>query len=1057
MFWKFSFLCALLVAVFLAYWIRFSSKVNFVVQLPEFEATGFAYYHEETREKISKVYLSLPYVQPPVGDLKLEHPRPLTEDPNRKLQSFSMPRGCHQQEDMSQYNLTTSEDCLYLNILVPIQDSEDPSGYPVLVWIHGGGFVYGLNEFYGWKQLAKHFNPRNVIVVTIQYRVAFWGFFSLGDDQNAGNLGFWDQTAALAFINKRIHLFGGNPNRVTVWGNSAGSASSHSLTISPHSNKYFHQVIQSSGSFYNLWTHTHKTYDMSKEIAEKLGCQHKDSKNIKECLKKVPVEKIWAVTKPYGLMRNSINPICQREGLIVALMGENPVTSVFAYHHGVRTQDQHLYTKANLTNYLKTITTAEDVAGDKADQLLNISESYYYRDEYLAEQDPKFWYKRFVELASDETFFGGILVEIAEKLELGWPQYMYFMDYIHVDHRDLVGIPTYTPHAYEYQYLMDCIPYFPVDKSSFSSEELELTEQLVSSFAQFVKTGNPTTQKQKWNEIKNAEEIEYLHKILKTAVKYSAIGGIGGSSLYFFYKNNYSLENIGLIRFGRAGFTASSVIIDYKWSLFGLSTDNDTYQTKLKACHSRSAQKLLDLARNNGGVFIKIGQHVAALQYLLPDEYTSTLSVLHSRAPESDLEEIKMVCKNSLHKELDEVFTDFNPKPCGAASLAQVHEARLKKTGEKVAVKIQHPKVKARSVVDIATMEFFLRIASAVFPDFRLDWLLEEAKTNLPRELDFLNEAKNADTVRKMFSHLKFLRVPKIHHEYSTDLVLTMEFCEGGQINDIEYFEKHKLNKHEICRKIGRIYSEMIFKKGFIHCDPHPGNVLVKRNEETGEEEIILLDHGLYQNLEETTRVNYSHLWLAILKHISHLPRQTYKQHIPKTWKVWQRWLLPEDKVADICKDEIARICGEMGIGEYFGLFACIVASRSWESINKGITKVAIKEEERKEIQHYASTLVPQILKVLDLMPRQMLLILKTNDLLRSITYRLGTQNRPDSFIEMTRFCVRSVYQHSIKKSHHWMGQMRLYLRMYLVLFQIYAFEHYLMFREYFVKTPSLL
>ncbi|KAI1700929.1 ABC1 family domain-containing protein [Ditylenchus destructor] len=336
--------------------------------------------------------------------------------------------------------------------------------------------------------------------------------------------------------------------------------------------------------------------------------------------------------------------------------------------------------------------------------------------------------------------------------------------------------------------------------------------------------------------------------LLRTWAKRAAISGIAGSSLYFLHKNDYTLENIGPIRFGRAGLAVSAIIVDYKWSLFGADESADDYQSKLKACHLRSANRLLDLAKKNGGVFIKVGQHVAALQYLLPDEYTSTLAVLHSKAPESKLEDIKRVCRDSMHRELDEMFTDFKTQPCGAASLAQVHEARLKSTGEKVAVKIQHPKVKARSKVDIATMEFFVRIASAVFPDFRLMWLLEETKKNLPKELDFLHEAKNADKIRRMFSHLKFLKVPKIYPEYTSEKVLTMEFCEGGQINDTEYLDKNNLNKHEIGRKIGRLYSEMIFVKGYIHCDPHPGNILIKKNPRTNEAEIVLLDHGLYSS-----------------------------------------------------------------------------------------------------------------------------------------------------------------------------------------------------------------
>ncbi|KAI1700927.1 putative aarF domain-containing protein kinase 1 [Ditylenchus destructor] len=177
----------------------------------------------------------------------------------------------------------------------------------------------------------------------------------------------------------------------------------------------------------------------------------------------------------------------------------------------------------------------------------------------------------------------------------------------------------------------------------------------------------------------------------------------------------------------------------------------------------------------------------------------------------------------------------------------------------------------------------------------------------------------------------------------------------------------------------------------------------------------------------------------------------------PQTLNLKKRLEARRQEVSRICQDEIARICNRLNVGEYFGLFTCIVTSRSWDAVRKGITKVTLKDSEQKEIQKFASTLIPQILRVLDLMPRQMLLILKTNDLLRSITYKLGTKNRPDSFIEMTRFCVRSVYQEKIRKSVGWLNWTCLVLKMYLILTQIYLYERYLTFSEYMGKSPALL
>ena len=144
------------------------------------------------------------------------------------------------------------------------------------------------------------------------------------------------------------------------------------------------------------------------------------------------------------------------------------------------------------------------------------------------------------------------------------------------------------------------------------------------------------------------------------------------------------------------------------------------------------------------------------------------------------------------------MFIFFNPKPCGVASLAQVHEAFLRESNEKVAVKIQHPKVKSRATVDVATMEIFVKVATVLFPDLKLMWLVREIQRNLPKELDFRHEAHNADRVRRMFSHLTYLKVPKIFYDYCSDKVLTMEFCEGAQINDYQHFKKEGMDVNDV-------------------------------------------------------------------------------------------------------------------------------------------------------------------------------------------------------------------------------------------------------------------
>lgn len=132
------------------------------------------------------------------------------------------------------------------------------------------------------------------------------------------------------------------------------------------------------------------------------------------------------------------------------------------------------------------------------------------------------------------------------------------------------------------------------------------------------------------------------------------------------------------------------------------------------------------------------------------------------------------------------LFSEFDQKPLGAASLAQVYRARLAQNGQEVAVKVQHRRVKAHSFVDTETMEVLVNVAALLFPEFKLLWLVEEMKRNLPKELDFIHEGLNADRLRRMFQATKYLKIPEIVWSLTTDRVLTMEYCVGGSITDLD-------------------------------------------------------------------------------------------------------------------------------------------------------------------------------------------------------------------------------------------------------------------------------
>ncbi|XP_020496906.2 aarF domain-containing protein kinase 1 [Labrus bergylta] len=482
------------------------------------------------------------------------------------------------------------------------------------------------------------------------------------------------------------------------------------------------------------------------------------------------------------------------------------------------------------------------------------------------------------------------------------------------------------------------------------------------------------------------------------------------SSGFYFYTKQLDLNDLSVIRFGRAAATTAVISYDYLSAFKHVEYNTEEYWALKSKVHRRSAERLRDLCCANRGTFIKVGQHLGALDYLLPEEYTSTLKVLHSRAPQSSMEEIQQVIKEDLGKELSELFVSFEEQPQGAASLAQVHKAVLH-DGRTVAVKVQHPKVQRQSSKDIMVIEVLLRAVHWLFPDFAFMWLVEEAKKNMPLELDFLNEGHNAERVAKMLGHFPFLKVPMIHWHLSTKRILTMEFAEGGQVNDRDYMKTHGINVNEISENLGKMYSEMIFVHGFVHCDPHPGNVLVRKCPQSQKTEIVLLDHGLYQVLQPDFRLDYCRLWQALIK--GDMPG-------------------------------VERYSRRLGAGELYPLFACVLTARSWTAVNAGISSVPVTHSEDVEIRTNAAQYLPQISDLLNRVPRQMLLLLKTNDLLRGIETTLQTRASSSSFINMSRCCIRAMARHKRSKARSRRRRLQITLSESLNLWKLAVYELFL-------------
>ncbi|KFO31953.1 bile salt-activated lipase [Fukomys damarensis] len=225
------------------------------------------------------------------------------------------------QATITQDSTYGQEDCLYLNIWVPQGRKQVSQDLPVMVWIYGGAFLMGaghganfLNIYlYDGEEIATR---GNVIVVTFNYRVGPLGFLSTGDANLPGNYGLRDQHMAIAWVKRNIAAFGGDPNNITIFGESAGGASVSLQTLSPYNKGLIRRAISQSGVALSPWAIQRNPLFWAQRVAEKVGCPTDDTARLAQCLK---------ITDPRALTLAYRLPLVAQEYPIVQYLGFVPV------------------------------------------------------------------------------------------------------------------------------------------------------------------------------------------------------------------------------------------------------------------------------------------------------------------------------------------------------------------------------------------------------------------------------------------------------------------------------------------------------------------------------------------------------------------------------------------------------------------------------------------------------------------------------------------------------------------------------------------------------------
>jgi len=242
------------------------------------------------------------------------------------------------------------------------------------------------------------------------------------------------------------------------------------------------------------------------------------------------------------------------------------------------------------------------------------------------------------------------------------------------------------------------------------------------------------------------------------------------------------------------------------------------------------ARRFRGLAVRMGGVLIKLGQFLSSRADILPMQITDELAGLQDEVPPAPLPYILATLVEELGAAPDELFAEFAPAPVAAASLGQVFFGLLC-VGREVAVKVQRPRIDEIVEVDLRAVEWAVRIIRNYPPIKRradLLALFEEFKRVLIQELDYVQEAHNAEIIRGNLADVPGIYIPEPYTELSTRRVLIMERIGGIKISDVDALDRAGVDRVELARRFYRAYLKQWFLDGIFHADPHPGNLFVR-------------------------------------------------------------------------------------------------------------------------------------------------------------------------------------------------------------------------------------
>ncbi|HSQ26495.1 MAG TPA: AarF/UbiB family protein [Anaerolineales bacterium] len=303
---------------------------------------------------------------------------------------------------------------------------------------------------------------------------------------------------------------------------------------------------------------------------------------------------------------------------------------------------------------------------------------------------------------------------------------------------------------------------------------------------------------------------------------------------------------------------------------------------------SKAARDYRNLAVQMGGVLIKVGQFLSSRVDVLPPEFTTELEGLQDEVPAEEFSDIREVAEQEFGMTLEEKFSVFDPKPLAAASLGQVHFARINPLDEhlqpalpissspyNVVVKVQRPNIEQLIATDLAalsTVAKWLDHYKPIRKRANVPQLLEEFTSILYEEIDYLAEGRNAETFSQNFSDYPDVRVPKIIWTHTTRRALTLENVLAIKITDYKSISQAGISRADVASRLLDTYLKQIFEDGFFHADPHPGNLFIQpithtqdsANDTKNQWDLTFVDFGMVGQVPEKLRKGLRELLIAV-------------------------------------------------------------------------------------------------------------------------------------------------------------------------------------------------